>query len=50
MKSAELARATPTEPPEGVGPNDRCVCGSGLPYRLCHGRTPGTDEVLLGKF
>ncbi len=29
---------------------DRCVCGSGLPYRLCHGRTPGADEALIGKF
>jgi hypothetical protein len=29
---------------------DRCVCGSGLPYKLCHGRTPGTDEALVGKF
>jgi hypothetical protein len=33
-----------------LGPDDRFVCGSGLPYRLCHGRTPGTDEVLVGKF
>lgn len=33
-----------------VGPYDRCICGSGLPYRLCHGRTPGTDEALTGKF
>jgi hypothetical protein len=33
-----------------VGPSDRCVCGSGLPYILCHGRTPGTDEALTGKF
>ena len=33
-----------------LGPHDRCVCGSGLPYRLCHGRPPGTDEVLIGKF
>ena len=33
-----------------VGPNDRCVCGSGLPYRICHGRTPGMDEILAGKF
>jgi hypothetical protein len=33
-----------------IGATDRCVCGSGLPYRLCHGRTPGTDEILLGKF
>jgi hypothetical protein len=31
-------------------PGDRCACGSGLPFRLCHGRTPGTDEVLIGKF
>ncbi len=30
--------------------SDRCVCGSGLPHILCHGRTPGTDEVLTGKF
>jgi hypothetical protein len=30
--------------------HDRCVCGSGLPYLLCHGRTPGTDEALIGKF
>lgn len=29
---------------------DRCVCGSGLPFALCHGRTPGTDEALIGKF
>lgn len=29
---------------------DRCVCGSGLPYMLCHGRIPGTDEVLTGRF
>ena len=29
---------------------DRCVCGSGLPFRMCHGRTPGTDEALIGKF
>ncbi|MFW5814047.1 MAG: hypothetical protein ACOCWX_01255 [Spirochaetota bacterium] len=33
-----------------LGPRDRCVCGSGLPYLLCHGRTPGTDEALVGKF
>ncbi|MFP4113711.1 MAG: YecA family protein [Spirochaetota bacterium] len=33
-----------------VGPADRCPCGSGLPYRMCHGRTPGTDEALIGKF
>jgi hypothetical protein len=33
-----------------VEPEDRCVCGSGLPFRMCHGRTPGTDEALAGKF
>jgi hypothetical protein len=33
-----------------VGPNDRCVCGSGLPYQICHGRTPGMDEILSGEF
>lgn len=33
-----------------VGPYDRCMCGSGLPYLMCHGRTPGTDEALVGKF
>lgn len=33
-----------------LGPRDRCMCGSGLPYLLCHGRTPGTDEALVGKF
>jgi SEC-C motif len=33
-----------------VGPEDRCVCGSGLPYKVCHGRTPGIDEILTGKF
>ncbi len=33
-----------------VGDEDRCVCGSGLPYRLCHGRIPGADEALIGKF
>ena len=33
-----------------VEPGDRCMCGSGLPFVLCHGRTPGTDEALTGKF
>lgn len=33
-----------------LSPRDRCVCGSGLPFRMCHGRTPGTDEALIGKF
>ena len=33
-----------------VGPRDRCICGSGLPYGICHGRTPGIDEILTGKF
>lgn len=25
--------------------DDHCFCGSGLPYRLCCGRTPGEDEL-----
>ncbi len=29
---------------------DKCFCGSGLPYNLCCGRTPGCDEVLSGIF
>lgn len=33
-----------------VGREDRCPCGSALPYKLCHGRPPGIDEVLNGKF
>jgi len=33
-----------------VGPKDRCVCGSGLLYETCHGRIPGIDEVLTGRF
>ena len=28
-----------------VGPDDRCPCGSGLPYRLCCGRTQGLGEL-----
>ena len=31
-------------------PGDRCTCGSGLLFRLCHGRTPGADEALIGRF
>ncbi len=33
-----------------VGLNDRCSCGSGLPFILCCGRTPGKEEVLSGIF
>jgi hypothetical protein len=33
-----------------VKPADRCYCGSGLPFALCCGRTPGSDEVLSGIF
>ncbi len=33
-----------------VGLTDRCFCGSGLPFRLCCGRTPGCEEVLSGIF
>ncbi|MFP4549983.1 MAG: SEC-C metal-binding domain-containing protein, partial [Spirochaetales bacterium] len=28
--------------------SDRCSCGSGLPFRLCHGRIPGLDELVSG--
>jgi hypothetical protein len=33
-----------------VGRNDRCACGSLLPYKMCHGRIPGIDELLVGDF
>jgi len=29
---------------------DRCSCGSGLPFILCCGRTPGNEELLTGSF
>jgi hypothetical protein len=31
-------------------PPDRCVCGSGLPYKVCCGRTLGEDELAIGEF
>jgi hypothetical protein len=33
-----------------VALNDRCSCGSGLPFILCCGRTPGKEELLSGIF
>ena len=33
-----------------VNRDDRCVCGSGLSFRSCHGRIPGVDEILIGDF
>jgi hypothetical protein len=33
-----------------VGLSDRCSCGSGMPFMLCCGRTPGKEEVLSGSF
>jgi hypothetical protein len=33
-----------------VGLTDRCSCGSGMPYMLCCGRTPGKEELLSGSF
>jgi hypothetical protein len=33
-----------------VGLNDRCSCGSGMPFMLCCGRTPGKEELLNGSF
>ncbi len=29
---------------------DRCLCGSGLPFALCCGRTPANEELLTGIF
>lgn len=31
-----------------ISVNDRCACGSGLPYMLCCGRTRGAGELLSG--
>lgn len=33
-----------------VGLADRCSCGSGMPFMLCCGRTPGKEELLSGRF
>jgi hypothetical protein len=33
-----------------VLPQDRCSCGSGLPFVMCCGRTPGKEELLSGHF
>jgi hypothetical protein len=33
-----------------VGLTDRCSCGSGMPFMLCCGRTPGREELLSGSF
>jgi hypothetical protein len=33
-----------------VALTDRCSCGSGMPYMLCCGRTPGKEELLSGSF
>jgi hypothetical protein len=33
-----------------VGLSDRCSCGSGMPFMLCCGRTPGKEELLSGSF
>ncbi|MGA2479089.1 MAG: SEC-C domain-containing protein [Spirochaetia bacterium] len=30
--------------------SDRCLCGSGLPYIICCGRTPGKEELMSGIF
>jgi len=31
-------------------PQDRCLCGSGLAFVMCCGRTPGKEELLSGLF
>jgi hypothetical protein len=33
-----------------VALGDRCSCGSGMPFMLCCGRTPGREELLSGSF
>ncbi|HET6486116.1 MAG TPA: SEC-C domain-containing protein [Spirochaetia bacterium] len=33
-----------------VALTDRCICGSGLPFVQCCGRTPGKEELLSGIF
>jgi len=33
-----------------VKPMDRCICGSGLPFMLCCGHTPASEELLSGSF
>ena len=33
-----------------VRPRDRCICGSGLAFVMCCGRTPGKEELLSGLF
>ncbi len=33
-----------------VTQNDRCLCGSGLPYCICCGRTPSVEELINGIF
>ena len=33
-----------------IGLSERCLCGSGLPYVMCCGRTPGKEELLSGVF
>jgi hypothetical protein len=30
--------------------SERCFCGSGLPFSMCCGRIPGSEEVLRGVF
>ena len=33
-----------------VEARSRCACGSGLPYCMCCGRTPGVEEIASGIF
>lgn len=30
--------------------SSRCSCGSGMPFRICCGRTPGVEELKIGCF
>lgn len=38
VAAAPAAAAAPTAAPNKPGPDDPCPCGSGLPYRHCHGK------------
>jgi tetratricopeptide (TPR) repeat protein len=33
-----------------IRPQDRCPCGSGLPFKQCCGRIPTEDEIIAGGF
>ena len=52
VASREFAKAIPVDfsKKRRIRYDDRCFCGSGLPYKLCCGRIPGKDELISGLF